>query len=139
MEVAARLNESFAAAHERLRRQVHHAWRLARSRVDDAGSVGNQVEWLRSIRRLRLAIEDAVRSGEFNIGPAGSPYAGYLECLDSGRRGVAGVLLRCTHLLNNRLGLSLADELHVIYLAARALGDIAESQDPAHYYLTGER
>ncbi|GAA0916758.1 hypothetical protein GCM10009558_102600 [Virgisporangium aurantiacum] len=82
--------------------------------------------WLASIRRLRLALEQATRQGEFTIEPAGSPYVWYLAQLEPQRRAVASVLLRCAHLLNNRIGVAVPDEMHVAYLTARALADVDE-------------
>jgi hypothetical protein len=126
-DTASALHASYAGARERLRRQVHQAWRLVDAGPDGSGgsAAGDRVAaWLASIRRLRIALEDATRRGEFTIAPAGSPYAWYLAQLEPQRRAVASVLLRCAHLLNNRIGVAVPDEMHVAYLTARALADV---------------
>jgi hypothetical protein len=55
---------------------------------------------------------------------AGSPYSPYLGNLSQSQRLLGGILLRCTHLLANRIGIGMTEEMHVTYLMTRTLADL---------------
>src|SRR5437868_5960661 len=85
------------------------------------GANGTLGDWSESIRRLRRNLT-ALGCAPVD---AGSPLGFLSRTVPPERRAVAEVLLRCTHLLNNRLGLTLGVEFHLALLAARLLSDLA--------------
>ncbi|GIH05365.1 hypothetical protein Rhe02_34320 [Rhizocola hellebori] len=116
-DVMAQMNESYLRAREQVQAEIARAWRIA-GVVEKADPLAR---WIVSIRALREALEAA--GDKFDISPAGSPHAWYLSRLDPARRSVASVLLRCTHLFDNRIGVTTPDEIHIGYLVARALAE----------------
>lgn len=118
-QMSAKLHASYEASREKLRRQVDRSWRIC---TEGPGSEDPLARWLLSIRALRTVLEHEA----LEVEPVGSPYAWYLAQLAPDRRGLASVLLRCAHLFNNRIGVAVPDEMHVGYLTARALADVAD-------------
>lgn len=119
-EIMAQMNDSYLRSREQVQAEIERAWRIAGD-VEAAGSGDPLARWLMSIRGLRAALEAA--GDAFSVAPAGSPHAWYLTRLDPARRAVASVLLRCTHLFDNRIGVTTPDEIHIGYLVARALAE----------------
>lgn len=119
-EVMDRMNDSYGRSREQVRGEIERAWRIANA-AQPTADPDPLARWLVSIRALRVAMEDA--GDKFDVSPAGSPHAWYLTRLDAARRSIASVLLRCTHLFDNRIGVTTPDEIHIGYLVARALAE----------------
>jgi hypothetical protein len=83
--------------------------------------------WAQSLRTLRAALDPLCAQGRCAPSDPGSPHASLAEALPPGRRTVPLILLRCTHLFHNRLGLHASAESHVSSLVARALTDLARA------------
>jgi Lantibiotic biosynthesis dehydratase C-term len=120
-ETAALLHAGYLESRRRLHLQVQQAWQLVSG--DGGQANARLLTWLASVRRLRSVLEDAARRGEDADSSAPSPYAWYLSQLEPDRRAVGSILLRCTHLLVNRLGVPMDQEMQIAYLTARALAD----------------
>jgi Lantibiotic biosynthesis dehydratase C-term len=126
-DVMSRMNDSYERSRAQVGAEVDRAWRIAGgTEVPDEKEP--LARWLASIRALRLALEAA--GDGFTASPAGSPHAWYLTRLEPARRSVAGVLLRCTHLFENRIGVTTPDEIHIGYLVARALAERGGAAGP---------
>ena len=106
------VDETYHAKRAALRRQAGQLWTAAASQPLDA--------WSRSVRVLRDALTGAGCAAEDPRSPLGF-LAG---AAPPDRRPVADVLLRCTHLLSNRIGLPPAAEQRAGRLAARILSDL---------------
>jgi Lantibiotic biosynthesis dehydratase C-term len=113
------LHESYVSAQQQLSARVQRAWQTAAA----DGTDDRLGAWWSSIRRLHGVLTDAGAAGHLAVGQVTSPYAWYLAQLEPSGRAVASVLLRCAHLFVNRLGVPVADEMHLTYLTARALAD----------------
>jgi hypothetical protein len=106
-----------------LRRQVAQLWGYAsQTGAADHGQLGH---WVRSVRRLRDRLESLRAAGRCAPPDPGSPMAFLAAALPAGQHPVCLILLRCAHLLHNRLGLLAGDEARVAFLVARALSDLA--------------
>lgn len=103
---------AYDARHDDLRHQTRDLWR------DTCG----RDAWQRSIHRLRRGLL---------CPPPGarSPLNFLSHAVPAERRAIADVLLRCTHLLANRLGLAGAGEVHVGLLVAHILSDLSKTGD----------
>jgi hypothetical protein len=119
-DVMAQMNDSYGRSCEQVRGEIERAWRIANT-AQPAADPDPLARWVVSIRALRVALEEA--GDAFDVSPAGSPHAWYLTRLDAARRSIASVLLRCTHLFDNRIGVTTPDEIHIGYLVARALAE----------------
>jgi hypothetical protein len=102
-------------------RQTRRLWELGPQR----GAAG---EWQRSILSLRDRLEQLESQGRCKPADPGSPHAHLASTAPPRFRTVPLILLRCAHLLHNRLGVDRESELRVSALLARALIDLA---DPA--------
>ncbi|WP_406314593.1 thiopeptide-type bacteriocin biosynthesis protein [Streptosporangium sp. NBC_01639] len=100
-----------------LHRQSRHLWT-----GDASGALGI---WSQSIHRLGDALTALGCAPE----DAGSPLGFLARTVPPARRPVAEVLLRCTHLFNNRLGLTRTAEFHTALLTHRVLSDLITSGD----------
>ncbi|MDF5756346.1 lantibiotic dehydratase C-terminal domain-containing protein [Spongiactinospora sp. TRM90649] len=100
---SAELHRAYLAQRDRLRAQISAAW----SADDDS-------EWRRSIVRLTRELREI----DLDVEPPRSPLAWQVSPTP-----IEGILMRCTHLFNNRVGVSMADEMYVTYLMARALAE----------------
>ncbi|NUR60157.1 MAG: hypothetical protein HOV87_16065 [Catenulispora sp.] len=103
-----------------LLRQTRRLWELDPER----GAAG---QWLRSIRRLRDRLELLEAEGRCKPADPGSPHAHLALTAPPPRRTVPLILLRCAHLLHNRLGVDRESELRVCALLGRALIDLADT------------
>ncbi|MEE6257640.1 lantibiotic dehydratase C-terminal domain-containing protein [Plantactinospora sonchi] len=104
-----------------LRRQARACW------TGTAGSgSGILAEWSRSIRELHDTLTALWATGRHVPPDPGSPMGPLAAVASPDRRTVALVLLRCAHLLNNRLGLGLEAEAQIGLVAARTLASLSE-------------
>jgi thiopeptide-type bacteriocin biosynthesis protein len=111
----------------RLREQARQLWAAA-----DAGAGtalgGELAAWLRSVQTLHATLAAAARDGGFAPTETGSPLGHLAVCAAPGHRPVAAVVLRCTHLLFNRLGVHGAAEAQIARMAAGALTGLDEEE-----------
>src|SRR5215475_3696109 len=123
----ARRAEVFARQHEALTGQAERCWRVA-SCTDPAGARGLAGAWWRSLETLHQQVVAHQQAGRFHPARTGST----LRALDAGsppeRNDVLILLIRCVHLLCNRLGLSASDEGHLRYLTGATLGELAQKE-----------
>ena len=103
-----------------LLRQTQRLWGLGPER----GAAGR---WQRSILTLRDRLEQLESEGRCKPADPGSPHAHLAFAAPPRFRTVPLILLRCAHLLHNRLGVDRESELRVSALLARALIDLAGS------------
>lgn len=80
--------------------------------------------WWASISALHTTLTGLRARGEFAPVDALSPFSGLARALHPDDPVVAHVVLRCTHLLCNRLGLSSATEARLAWLTARTLSGL---------------
>ncbi len=137
----------FEAGYRRRRRallaQTTRLWEAA-SRPIDLDQRGMQGEdtlstWLRSVRALHRRLTDLCTQVRFP--PLGTgwptPSADHApatlipadQTLPGGPDAITLVLMRCVHLLCNRLGLSMTDEVYQRFLLARALTEFTASSN----------
>ncbi|MFQ6196960.1 lantibiotic dehydratase C-terminal domain-containing protein [Streptomyces sp. NPDC000405] len=106
--------------HAGLRAHVDRYWRLGTGAVpqqpDDA-----MTAWLRSIRRLRDELTDLQRRGRFAPQGAGSALVTPDAGATAAEYALLVTLLRCVHLLHNRLGLGPSRERSLLLFARTAL------------------
>jgi hypothetical protein len=82
--------------------------------------------WIHSISRLREILLELAKSGMFAPCAADTPLAAETTAMPQEKHPIANVLLRCAHLINNRLGVPSQRELCLRYLAIRAFAENAE-------------
>jgi hypothetical protein len=116
----AQMNDSYLRSRDQVQAEIDRAWRIAGD-VQAADPADPLARWLLSIRALRTALQAA--GDGFAAAPASSPHEWYLTRLQPAQRLVAAVALRCTHLFDNRIGVTTPDEIHIGYLVARALSE----------------
>ncbi|MBV9312702.1 MAG: thiopeptide-type bacteriocin biosynthesis protein [Pseudonocardia sp.] len=108
-----------------LRTQARELW----AQASDTGSGhGPLASWLASIRTLYTQLTVAHALGQFAPTDADSPLSRLTKAAGPDAPAVAQVVLRCTHLLCNRLGIHTAAEAHLTSLVARALIDLADGK-----------
>jgi thiopeptide-type bacteriocin biosynthesis protein len=105
--------------------QVPRRWLMATAGSDQQGS-GPTTEWLRSISQLRSELVSLQSMGLFAPVTARTPAALTKPEMPAGHRAVLLVLLRCVHLLHNRLGLVSSREAYLRYLVGATLTDLTE-------------
>lgn len=116
-----------AAAYERqasaLAARLDRLWPIVTAepapRTDEDG-LALELRWRADLYELA----DALRASGADALPstaAGSPLARVLGEVGPSQQVVAAILARCAHLLANRLGVSVADEMYLGYLAARTI------------------
>lgn len=120
------LAAAFESQRDRLRATARQVWATA-AQGGGGGSVTDR--WLRSVRTLHRALEGCAERGELGVPPASSPLAGHLRTLPASRQVVTAILLRCGHLLNNRIGVGPTEETYVTYLSARVLADLGANPE----------
>lgn len=86
--------------------------------------------WLRSVRRLHAALTRLRERGAFAPTDALSPFAGLAQALHPDDPAVAQVVLRCAHLLCNRLGLHSTTEAQIAFLTTRTLTELHDEVTP---------
>lgn len=109
---------------DRLRERALHTWRSAAA---PAGGTDQRSYWLASVRRLREELHGLEETGRFTSEWAASPLAEPLGLADTAHPSTSLVLLRCAHLVNNRLGLTLWQENQLRFLVGRVLTDLPET------------
>ncbi|MFI9366021.1 lantibiotic dehydratase C-terminal domain-containing protein [Kitasatospora sp. NPDC053057] len=114
--------------------RVAHGWRQAAS---TAGGSEPKARWLRSVRELRAELLELDARGRLRITAAHPTAVPPPGSASPGQRAVLSVLLRCVHLLHNRLGLNHTVEQRIRRLVESGLstgpsGDprAATSNDP---------
>lgn len=109
---------------ESLRDRLAATWRLT-DRVERREDVGDGylAFWLRSQFELRERLGELEDDGTFTTEWPESPLARPLDLPSTRHPGTLLVLLRCAHLVVNRMGLSLWEEVQVRYLVGYVLKD----------------
>ncbi|WP_283133918.1 lantibiotic dehydratase C-terminal domain-containing protein [Rhizohabitans arisaemae] len=110
-------HQAYAAQRDRLAEQVEGVWSL----LGAGGGTDTLGAWLGTIRALRDRLSELADAGLLTVRPPRSPLA-----WQRGMTPVEGIAMRCAHLINNRMGVSMADEMFVTYLMARTLVDRGE-------------
>ncbi|MCL6299221.1 lantibiotic dehydratase C-terminal domain-containing protein [Streptomyces kronopolitis] len=113
------------------REQLHARARRTWETAAEPAATGQRGYWLASIRRLRDALHRMEESGEFAADWAASPLAEPLDLTATAHPATSLVLLRCAHLVNNRLGLTLWQENQLRFLVGRVLAELPEAQGVA--------
>ncbi|GAA2272580.1 hypothetical protein GCM10010430_68180 [Kitasatospora cystarginea] len=113
----------YRAQRERLRERALDTWRMA-ARPD---GTDQRAYWLASVRRLRDELHGLEDRGGFATEWAASPLAGPLDLAATTHPATSLVLLRCAHLVNNRLGLTLWQENQLRFLVGRILAELPEA------------
>jgi thiopeptide-type bacteriocin biosynthesis protein len=108
---------------DELRSQTRLLWQLVSCppRSTDPLAV-----WSHSLRTLHTTLTHARARGEFAPTDALSPFAHLARVLRPEDPSVPYVVLRCAHLLCNRLGLSLTTEARLSSLTARTLSELPD-------------
>ncbi|MEV8632417.1 lantibiotic dehydratase C-terminal domain-containing protein [Streptosporangium sp. NPDC051023] len=116
--MGADLESAFQARRDVLTKAAGQAWE---------GVAGEPAveRWLASSRALRVRLTELDSAGLLDIEPPASPLAWQLDGIGTGSKRVALILMRCLHLVNNRMGLSVHDEIYLGYLGFRAIADLA--------------
>ncbi|MFF4287581.1 lantibiotic dehydratase C-terminal domain-containing protein [Streptomyces sp. NPDC001633] len=124
---AADVEPRYRAQREQLQARARHTWELA------ARPPGNDQRgyWLASVRRLRDELHHLEETGQFVADWADSPLAEPLDLAATAHPATSLVLLRCAHLVNNRLGLTLWQENQLRFLVGRVLSELPEAQGVA--------
>ncbi|MEU8889917.1 lantibiotic dehydratase C-terminal domain-containing protein [Streptomyces sp. NPDC048442] len=103
-----------------LRQRAELCWQLA-SGTAPAEVGGPSAAWWRSVRRLRAELAALHEGGRLAPTATDPLYGLDATALQPGDRAVLVVLMRCVHLLHNRLGLTTDRELHLRSLVGAAL------------------
>ncbi|MFI0264118.1 lantibiotic dehydratase C-terminal domain-containing protein [Streptomyces sp. NPDC017056] len=113
----------YRARREQLRERALRVWRLA---PEPAGATP-QAHWLRSVRTLRDRLSGWEDSGAFTSERARTPLAQGPDLAALPHPATTLTLLRCVHLANNRLGLTLDQENQLRFLAGRIVTDLSRT------------
>ncbi|MEV7780096.1 lantibiotic dehydratase C-terminal domain-containing protein [Kitasatospora sp. NPDC088351] len=120
---AADVEPRYLAQREKLQQRAQRTWRLAAR--PDGGD--HRAYWLASVRRLREDLHALEDTGGFTSEWADSPLAEPLHLAATDHPATSLVLLRCAHLVNNRLGLTLWQENQLRFLVGRVLAELPEA------------
>ncbi|MEV4252308.1 lantibiotic dehydratase C-terminal domain-containing protein [Spirillospora sp. NPDC049652] len=115
VRMPAAVHDLFQQRRDELLRQTHQLW--------TTGPGPTLATWSDSVRTLRSALIEGGCAPE----DARSPLSFLAHAVPSRERPVAEVLLRCTHLFANRLGVGPAVEHRLALLAAHAVATLHES------------
>lgn len=125
---APRWEAAFARQRDALRSAALHAFSPGGASPGGATSAGGATtRWERSVRDLRERLDTCFAAGHPAPVSSGSPLGWQVGHLPPAERAAATVVLRCAHLFGNRLGLTVADEMHVNFLIARVLADLGHT------------
>lgn len=114
---------SYQHTRHALREQARDLWTRA-DRTCQTPLGGSLAAWLHSIRTLHTQLTTAQAQGQFAPKASLSPLSRLAQAACPHTPVVAQVLLRCTHLLCNRLGIHPTAEAHIASLVARTLTDL---------------
>jgi Lantibiotic biosynthesis dehydratase C-term len=117
------LQDSYRRTRQALRDQARDLWARAHGPCQ-APLSGQLAAWLQSIRTLHAQLTIAHAQGRFAPTDSLSPLTRLTRAVSSQTPAVVQVLLRCTHLLCNRLGIHTTAEEHLVSLVARTLTDL---------------
>ncbi|QQQ79270.1 lantibiotic biosynthesis protein [Saccharothrix sp. 6-C] len=112
-----------------LREQTRRLWARASADPVDLARADVLATWWRSVRALHATLSGLRARGDFAPVHALSPFSGLARALRPDDPVVAHVVLRCAHLLCNRLGLPAATEARLGALTARTLSELPEHHD----------
>lgn len=115
----------YLAQRDKLRARARLTWRMADE--PDTGRPDQRAYWLASVRRLRETLHALEETGGFASEWADSPLAEPLGLSATQHPATSLVLLRCAHLVNNRLGLTLWQENQLRFLVGRVLAELPEA------------
>ncbi|GAA3463438.1 thiopeptide-type bacteriocin biosynthesis protein [Saccharothrix longispora] len=118
--------EFYRAHRDELRDQARHLWPLASSAPTSADPLA---VWARSVHTLHAALTRARAEDGFTPTDALSPFASLARALRPEDPAVPYVVLRCAHLLCNRLGMPTATESQLASLTARTLSELDCSEN----------
>ncbi|MCE6996472.1 hypothetical protein LZG04_16935 [Saccharothrix sp. S26] len=104
--------------------QTRRLWAWASSELADPASTDPLAAWWLSIHALHATLTGLRARGDFAPVDSLSPFAGLARAVRPEDPVVPYVVLRCAHLLCNRLGLSAATEARLASLTARTLSDL---------------
>ncbi|MFF8373786.1 lantibiotic dehydratase C-terminal domain-containing protein [Streptomyces lydicus] len=124
---AADIEPRYRAQRDQLHARARRTWELA-ARTTGSDQRGY---WLASVRLLRDELHRMEETGEFAAAWTASPLAGPLDLAATAHPATSLVLLRCAHLVNNRLGLTLWQENQLRFLVGRVLAELPEAQGVA--------
>ncbi|MET9914133.1 lantibiotic dehydratase C-terminal domain-containing protein [Streptomyces sp. NPDC006476] len=120
---AADVEPRYRAQREKLRGRALRTWRMA----DRPVGADHRAYWLASLRRMREELHVLEETGGFASEWAASPLAEPLDLAATAHPATSLVLLRCAHLINNRLGLTLWQENQLRFLVGRVLAELPEA------------
>lgn len=127
-DAAARaLQDSYRRTRQALRDQARDLW----ARAHDPGQNplrGQLAAWLQSIRHLHAQLTIAHAQGRFAPTDSLSPLTRLTRAASPQTPVVTQVVLRCTHLLCNRLGIHTTAEEHIVSLVVRTLTDLDQEK-----------
>lgn len=117
------LQEGYRRDRAALHEQARKLWARVRdpNRLALRGPLG---AWLHSIRTLHAQLTTAHAQGRFAPADSLSPLSHLGRAVHSPAPAVTQVVLRCTHLLCNRLGIHSTAEAHIASLVTRTLIDL---------------
>lgn len=122
-----RLRDSYRRAREALRDQARDLW--ARAHRTCQTPLGDQLAgWLHSMRILHTQLCAARAQGCLAPTDCLSPLAHLAVAACPQTPPVPQILLRCTHLLCNRLGIHAAAEAQIAYLVTRTLTELDQER-----------
>ena len=121
------LRDSYRHHRAALRDQARDLWARV-NRTCQTPVSGPLAAWLDSIRTLHAQLTTAHAQGRFAPTDSRSPLSRLTYAVSSQTPAVTQVLLRCTHLLCNRLGIHTAAEAHLVSLVARTLIDFNQEE-----------
>ncbi|NUT46116.1 MAG: hypothetical protein HOV94_02180 [Saccharothrix sp.] len=113
-----------------LRDQTRRLWEQASATPSAEPPTDPLAAWWLSIRALHGTLVDLRARGDFAPVDALSPFAGLARALRPEDPAVPYVVLRCAHLLCNRLGLPAVTEARLAFLAARTLSELHDEVSP---------
>lgn len=103
---------------DRIRDHISRLWAAACSAEGVGADTGGLLSgWLAAARELHTELSGLAADGRFDVAPPPSPL---FWCLPDATAADA-VLARCTHLIANRLGVPITDEISLNTLIARAV------------------
>lgn len=115
---------------EDLRDQTRRLWADACALSTGRPPTDPLVTWLLSIRALHATLTSLRARGDFAPVDVLSPFAGLARALRPEDPVVPYVVLRCAHLLCNRLGLPAAAEARIASLTAQTLSELHDEVAP---------